>query len=380
MTIAQCAAAYGAAMVSLQAFSAGIAAYRCRTRGNRLPAPQDAPPVSIVRPLCGVDPFLAETLASTFALDYPHYEVVFCLAHADDPAAGVAGRLMAAHPNIPARLLIGDDRPSANPKLNNCVKGWKAAAHQWIILADANVMMPQDYVQRLMARWRPKTGVVCAPPIGSAPATFAAEVECAFLNTYQARWQYTGESFGFGFAQGKTMLWRREILDSRGGIEALGAEIAEDAAATKLLRRAGLVAHAVDGSFEQPLGVRNWREVWMRQLRWARLRRATFPLHFAPELQTTGLFAIVAAFIGAPALDWSPWLAALGAALIWYGAEAMLAFVAGWRLSLVSPFAWMIRDLTLPALFVQAWTSNEFTWRGNEMTVAEDDEAIGAAR
>ncbi len=380
MTISQCAAAFGAAMVSAQAISATVAAFRCRRPKNALPAHEDAPPVSIVRPLCGIDPFLAETLASTFALDYPAYEIIFCLAHADDPAAAVARRLMAAHPDAPSRLLIGDDRPSANPKLNNCAKGWKAAAYEWIILADANVMMPKDYIQRLMARWRRNTGVVCAPPIGSAPATFAAEIECAFLNTYQARWQYMGEALGFGFAQGKTMLWRRDILDQRGGIEALGAEIAEDAAATKLLHRVGLAAHAVDGSFEQPLGIRKWREVWMRQVRWARLRRATFPLHFAPELLTTSIFAVAACFIGAPALDWSPWLAALGAALIWYGAEAMLAFVAGWRLSFASPLAWIVRDLTLPALFVQAWTSNEFTWRGNEMTVAEDDEAMGAAR
>jgi ceramide glucosyltransferase len=103
-------------------------------------------------------------------------------------------------------------------------------------------------------------------------------------------------------------------------------------------------------------------------------------LHFAPELLTTSVFTVAAAFVGASALDWSPWLTALAAALIWYGAEAMLAAVAGWRLDWTSPSAWIIRDLMLPALFIQAWTSNEFTWRGNEMTVAEDDEAMRAAR
>jgi ceramide glucosyltransferase len=323
---------------------------------------------------------LRETLASSFVLDYPAYEIVFCLADADDPAAPLVRRLMTAHTDIPSRLLIGDDRPSANPKLNNCVKGWKAAAHQWIILADANVMMPKDYVQRLLARWRVNTGIVCAPPVGSAPGSLAAEVECAFLNTYQARWQYVGETFGFGFAQGKTMLWRRDILEAGGGIEALGAEIAEDAAATKLIHRAGFSAHLVNSSFKQPLGVRKWREVWARQVRWARLRRATFPLAFAPELLTTSLFALVAVWVGAQALDWTPWIATLVAALIWYGAEAMLAAVAGWSLSFLSPLAWLIRDLALPTLYVQAWTSNEFTWRGNAMTVAEDDEPVGVAR
>ena len=80
------------------------------------------------------------------------------------------------------------------------------------------------------------------------------------------------------------MLWRRPVLEAGGGIEALGAEIAEDAAATKLIQKAGLSAHLVDAPFVQPLGPRRWREVWARQVRWARLRRATFPLHFAPEL------------------------------------------------------------------------------------------------
>jgi ceramide glucosyltransferase len=380
MTVAECAGAYCAAALSIQTLSTAIAAFRCRKRTGFVAPLKDAPPVSIVRPLRGIDPYLKETLASSFGLDYPAYEIVFCLADAEDPAASLARRLMDAHPNIPSRLLIGDDRPSVNPKLNNCVKGWKAAIHQWIIIADANVMMPADYIQRLMARWRADTGIVCAPPIGGAPASFAAEVECAFLNTYQARWQYAGEACGFGFAQGKTMMWRRDILEAAGGIEALGAEIAEDAAATKIIHRAGLNAHLVDGSFEQPLGLRTMREVWSRQMRWARLRRATFPFHFAPELFTTSLFALAAAWFGAGAFDCPPWLALAAAALLWYGGEAILAGLAGWPLGWRAPLAWIFRDLLLPCLYLQAWVSDEFTWRGNAMTVAVDGEPVGVAR
>ena len=92
---------------------------------------------------------------------------------------------MAANPGIPTRILTGDDRISANPKLNNCVKGWKAARHDWVILADSNVLMPKDYVAHLMAGWRKNTGVVCSTPIGSRPDGFWAEVECMFLNTHQ---------------------------------------------------------------------------------------------------------------------------------------------------------------------------------------------------
>jgi ceramide glucosyltransferase len=380
MTASQFAAAYALASTSVQMLSALIAIARCGRQTRPTPVSPGAPAVSLVRPLCGIDPFADETLASTFALDYPAYEVIFCLASGDDPVAPLVRRLIAAHPHIPACLLIGDDRPSANPKLNNVVKGWRAAAHPWIVIADSNVLMPKDYIQRLLARWRRDSGIVCAPPIGSAPGTFAAEIECAFLNTYQARWQYAGETLGFGFAQGKTMLWRRSILEAGGGIEALGAEIAEDAAATKLVHAAGLSAHLVDAPFEQPLGPRRWRDVWARQVRWARLRRATFPWQFGLELLTTGLFTLMAAFFGAGEFGLDPLAAVSIAALAWYGSEAALASAAGWRLGKPSLPAWIARDLALPWLWAQAWMSDDFVWRGKEMTVAQDETSVEAGR
>ncbi len=380
MTVAQFAAAYCFAVTSIHIVCSVIAMPRCAKRAAPTPAGADAPPVTIVRPLCGVDAFADETLASSFQLDYPAYEVIFCLASGEDPVAPMVRRLMEAHPEIAARLLIGDDRPSSNPKLNNVVKGWKAARNEWIIIADSNVLMPCDYIQRLAARWRANSGLVCAPPIGSAPATFAAEIECAFLNTYQARWQYAAETVGFGFAQGKSMLWRRSILEAGGGIEALGAEIAEDAAATKLIRRAGLHVHLVDAPFEQPLGPRKLREVWSRQLRWARLRRATFPLQFALEPVTTSLFAVIAAYFGAAQFGVDTLAAMAIVALAWYGSEAALARIAGWRLSVWSLPAWVARDLVLPLLWAQAWASNDFIWRGNAMSVAEDDAGVAAGR
>ena len=182
---------------------------------------------------------------------------------------------------------------SPNPKLNNVVKGWRAARHDWIVIADSNVLMPRDYIERLFASWRDDTGLVASPPIGCRPDGVWAEVECAFLNTYQARWQYIVDTFGFGFAQGKTMLWRRADLDAAGGIEALGKEVAEDAAATKVVRGAGLKVRLVDRPLAQPLGRRSAAEVWNRQLRWARLRRASFLLYFLPEIFSGGVLPMI---------------------------------------------------------------------------------------
>ena len=145
-------------------------------------------------------------MRSTFELDYPQLEILLCCASAQDPVVPLAQRLIAEHPHVEARLLIGDDRVSENPKLNNVIKGWRTASHAWIVITDSNVLLPHDYIDRLFEAWTPGTGLVSAPPIGARPANLWAELECAFLNGYQARWQFAADSIGYGFAQGKAAM------------------------------------------------------------------------------------------------------------------------------------------------------------------------------
>lgn len=373
MTVAECAAGLSVLLTGVQIVSTGIARVRCPARRTPLPPEPEARPVTLIRPVCGVDNYAEETLRSTFGLDYPRYEVLFCAARADDPVLPLLQRLMAAHPQIPSRILVGDDEISANPKLNNCVKGWKTAQHDWIIMADSNVQMPADYIQRLLLRYRPDTGLVCSTPIGSHPDGFWAEIECSFLNTLQARWQYAAEAIGFGFAQGKSMLWHRPTLDQWGGIEALASEIAEDAAATKLVRRAGLRVRLVDSPFEQPLGRRSLGEVWSRQVRWARLRRVTFLPFFLLEIFTGCLLPVLTAAFAASTFGYDALLAGGIVAAIFLICEVQLAIAANWRLSAASIPAMLLRDLMLPFLFASALVADDFVWRGNAMTVKDQE-------
>jgi ceramide glucosyltransferase len=364
------AATFCIAATAIHLASIVIAAVRLRrnTPDERL-SRQDLPPVSLVRPLCGIDNYAADTLASTFALDYRRCEILFCVASAKDPVVPFIEAMMAEHAGGGARLLIGDDRVSLNPKLNNVLKGWRAASHDWIVLADSNVLMPRDYVERLFASWRTDTGLVASPPIGSQPQGIWAELECAFLNTYQARWQYIADAFGCGFAQGKTMLWRRADLEHAGGIEALAEEVAEDAASTKIVRNAGLKVRLVDRPFAQPLGYRSAAEVWHRQLRWARLRRASFFLYFLPEVLSGGVLPMIALGLAAADLDLPVASTVAIFGVLWYCAETLLAAAAGWHLSARYPFFCLARDLALPVLFIGALRGDDFVWRGNEMQV-----------
>jgi ceramide glucosyltransferase len=229
--------------------------------------------------------------------------------------------------------------------------------------------MPPDYLDRLFASWRTDTGLVASPPIGSQPEAVWAELECAFLNTYQARWQYIADACGFGFAQGKTMLWRRADLDRAGGIEVLAREVAEDAAATKVVRDAGRKVQLVDRPFPQPLGYRTAAEVWHRQVRWARLRRASFFAYFLPEAVSGGVLPMIALVAIAPVAGLPLVPSVLLFGVLWYAAETLLAAAAGWHVSARYPLICLLRDALLPVLFFSALQGDDFVWRGNEMQV-----------
>lgn len=327
------------------------------------------PPVTVLRPVCGSENFLEETLETTFQADYPSFELIFCAADPADPAVTLVRRLMAKYPQVAAQVLTGDDKVSGNPKLNNLVKGWNAARHDYVLMSDSNVILPPDYLKRCMAEFTPDTGLVSSPPIGIRPQTFWARVECAFLNTFQARWQMASSALGIGFAQGKMLFWDARVLKAAGGIAVLGREMAEDVAATKTVRAAGKVVRLPGRFFEQPVGRRDRATVWSRQVRWAKVRRLGFPLYFLPEILAGAALPFLA-ILGLVSMGTSPFVILLFLAL-WYGPEYALAVAGNWPRSPADLAAWVTRDALLPALWLAAWRGNSFEWRGNAMT-AED--------
>lgn len=325
--------------------------------------------VTLVRPLCGLEPFSRRTIAASFAQDYPHYEVLFCVASAEDPVVPLAKEAIAAHPRVRARLLVGDDRISGNPKLNNMAKGLWNASHPWIVFCDSNVQMPPSYLRQVIGAFGSGTGAVSAPAFGSAAVGLPAEVECSMLNAFQARIQYAVAALGFGFAQGKTLAYRTDDLH-RAGIEALAIDSAEDAATTKVVRARGERIAIAAPPPPQLLGRKTWRQVWSRHLRWARLRRASFPLYFAPEILAGGLPPLLDVLalgtqtgISLPGLT-IVWL------ILWYGPELFLTARADWPLNARTPLTMLLRDAMLPALYVGALLSRTVQWHGKPIEAA----------
>lgn len=324
------------------------------------PAAREYGPVAVIRPIAGREEHDPETLESSFGRG--DADVYLCVASEDDGGAALARKVAARHGR--GHLLVGDDQISANPKLRNLAKGWRAARRaSYVIMADSNVLLPPDFADQMIARWAPDVGLVCSPPLGARPETFAAELECAFLNTYQARWQFVVDALGRGFAMGKVMLWDRALLDSWGGVEALAAEVCEDAAATRLVRRSGLRVRLVAAPFPQLLGHRTLRQVLERQTRWAILRRRTFPVPFAAELASTVVVPVLLILSS----GWGTPVLIAGATASWYAAEMLLAWSKGWHCSWRMVPAMALRDLLIPWIYCVAWVRRDFAWRGSEM-------------
>lgn len=345
--------------LALHLGSAGLAAWRYAVPSPARPA--ERPFVSIIRPVCGLDRYDEETLRSTFTLDWPDYEILFCAARESDIAVPLVRRLIAEFPARRARLLIGEDLVSGNPKLNNVVKGWRESTGGIVAMVDSNVLLPADYLSQIMVRFDGETGLVTSPPAGIRGDGLCGALECAFLNGMQARWQLAADQLGLGFAQGKNLVWRREVLDRAGGPEALGRDLAEDVASTKAVRAQGLRVRLARRAFAQPIGARAFRAVWDRQLRWSRVRRAGFPGLFLGEA-LIGPLPPVLALICAGAWGWLlPFLA------LWYGAEWALCRLARWPAGPRDLAAMVLRDLLLQPLWLATWLRRGFEWRGTAM-------------
>lgn len=350
-------------LLGLHLATAAASAWRYGPRRTSWRGPR--PAITLLRPVCGLDGFDLETLESSFRLDHPDYEIIFCAARADDPACAPLRAMIARHPRRRARLLVGEDRITANPKLNNLLKGWAAAEGSHVAMADANLLLPPDYLDRLLEVWTADCALVTSPPAGTRPGNLWGAVECAFLNGFQARWQLAADSAGQGFAQGKTLFVEKAWLDGVGGLAALGRNLAEDVAFTRLVRENGRKVRLVRRIFSQPVGQRSLRAVWDRQLRWSRVRRDGFPALFALEILLGALPPALLLAVIAPV-----WILPMLA--LWYGVELALARLAGWPAGPRDLEAMLLRDLMLPALWLATWARRGFEWRGTAMEVARD--------
>jgi ceramide glucosyltransferase len=320
--------------------------------------------VSVIVSIVGLDAWEAEVALSALNIAARPVEIIYCAFDENDPSVMRVQAELAKRPDVNARILIGREHTTPNPKLDNIEKGFVAARGDFLLCIDGNVDVPPDLIEQLMLVWDQDTAVASALPIGLHPNTLAADVECAFLNTFYARWQLAGDQLGAGFAQGKVLMFRRSFVERCGGFSCLQLELAEDSATTKLARQAGKTVRLAQRPVGLPLGRRPLRDVWERHRRWAQYRRQAFPLLFTAEAFTSPVMPAAAGVLAAVAFHWP--IGATAAIIIFgcYGIEAALARAVKWPFGPRSLLACLIRDLMLLAIWPLTLLQTRYVWRG----------------
>lgn len=270
------------AFLVLASWSALVVVAVVRLRLRAAPSPQAFEPVSVLKPLCGLDPHLEANLRSFFEQDHPAYEIVFG-AHSGDPALRVAQALKDAHPHVTCRIVI-HEATGMNPKVGNLRAMLGAVAHDWVVVSDANVRVSRRWLRELASvAAMPGTGLVFNPIAGEFGPSLGAQLEALQLNTVVAAGcSVPTELLGHPAVLGKSMLFRRSVFEVLGGFESVASVLAEDYVIGRMFGVAGYRVRIA------PTPARNVQRVSVRQfvsrqLRWAMMRARLQPLAFAVE-------------------------------------------------------------------------------------------------
>ena len=197
------------------------------------PAPRARPPISILKPLCGLDDQLADNLASFAALPYPDYEVLLGVASASDPAYAVASAVVQRWPSR-FRLVIQYGAPGLNPKVNQLLGLAAAARAEILVISDSNTRVPARYLDEIAARLEdPAIGLVTHPIAGIGEdrpgASWGARLDNLHLTgTITPGFVAARALCGKSYVVGKSMAMRRADVAALGGFAVVKDVLAED--------------------------------------------------------------------------------------------------------------------------------------------------------
>ncbi len=353
---------------SLTLWGTWLARRHFRTPPPRLDTPFGLFPVSILKPLKGVDAGSEENLESFFRLNYPDFELLFSVADANDPAAAVVRRMMARYPRVDARLIVGAIDIGPNPKVNNMVKSYEQSRNDFVLVSDSNVRVPADYVKRLVAHWGPDTGLVTALVAGRSPEGIGGLLEATFLNTFYARGMFMAWCVGRPSVIGKSMLFRKSEAARFGGIRALGRYLAEDYMAGEAFRYLGRKVVLAADAVHQHIGEHSIQAFWSRHIRWGRIRKAQAPLVFAIEPFLGSISSgLIGAWAALHAFETPP-AAFLAAHLtVWSACDYFLLRKLGGKADYRWPLLWFLREFLSLPMWAHIASGNTVNWRGRRL-------------
>ena len=345
---------------------------------KRISDPGFAPPVTLLKPLKGCDDTTAESLQSWLDQNYSgQIQILFGVADAADPVCKIVEELLRKNPRHDARLVVCAEPLGANAKVSKLAQLEKLAKHDFVLISDADVRVPPDFLINFVAALRDeKTGLVNCFYRLANPATTAMKWEAVAVNAdFWSQVLQAASLKPLDFALGAAILLRRKSLEEIGGFKSLASCLADDYQLGHRISEKGnriALCPVVVECWDAPM---SWSEVWNHQLRWARTIRVCQPLpYFFSILSNATLWPLL--WLPVSLVATKTFCAPL-TAIAFLSIRICVAQNLQRRFTperkLISPF-WLVpvKDLLHAANWFCAFAGNTVEWRGRKMKLRHD--------
>jgi ceramide glucosyltransferase len=333
-------------------------------------------PVTVLKPLKGLDIGLYENLASLCRQNYASFQLLFGVADPHDPATAVVRRLQREFPGIDMELVIDERVYGANYKVSNLHNMYRRAKHDLIVIADSDIRVGPNYLSKLAAGLQNRrNGIVTCLYRAVNSGGLPTLVESLFIDTdFAALVLLARKVERASYAFGATIAMRREVLDEIGGFLPIANHLADDYQLGYRVAQRGYESALCNEIVETHIAVRNWRQLINHQLRWARTYRIERPAGYFGSIVTHGTFW---ALLNVLYHQFSPLscLASLTVLAVRYTSAANFAWrwlrtdISGLQLLLVAP-----KDLFVSFVWFLAFAGNTVIWSGRRFRVLRSGE------
>lgn len=344
-------------------------------RGEAVSGPKHCQPVSILKPLKGLDDGLFDNLESFCNLDYPDYEIIFSLQNRNDPACRVAEKIKEKYSSRDITIVVQHCAEGLNPKVNNIIPAYRIAKYELILISDSNVRVERDYLSAIAGHMEdPSVGLVSNMIKGVRGRSAGAVLENLHLNSFiVGSVCFLDKYLGIPCVIGKSMLLRKRDLDAIGGFRAVRDFLAEDyiigERIHKLGKRVVLSGHVIS----------NVNEYWdiskflNRHTRWGKLRWQIGGAKYLPELIGNAVFVASIPLIFSQLAGRALFLAAL-VSTIKIARDYYIGRKLGTGLNPIFYLIAPVKDLLIGCIWFVPILSNSVTWRGNRYMIGKDSQ------
>jgi ceramide glucosyltransferase len=348
--------------------------FRAKSKTKATEEAEFLPAVSLLKPLCGLEPNLEANLGSFFRQQYPRFEIVFGARDASDPALDVVSAMRRRFPDVRVKIVTTGEPQRANAKVCSLMKMYAASCFDYLIISDSDVHVKPSYVREVIRPlMNPEVGLVTCLYRGVPTGGLWSRLEALGMSVEMTSGVLVANLLeGMKFALGPTMAIRRDVVDRIGGFGILADYCADDYVLGAAVHAVGKDVVLSDHVIEHVVINRLLHDSLQHQVRWMKSTRFSRVWGHVGSVLT---FSMPFGLLGMLAALWlhRPVLGLALLATAWLN-RMVLSYAAGWaavRDSRSFRFAWLypLRDLMGFGFWCASFFGRVIQWRGESYSL-----------